>query len=76
MTLRSSVAAIASCASGLLLIAGTAQAITLPDSGSCNDSRADCLTITNTASSGGLALRAVGTSGAALSLPPPVAMLP
>ena len=64
MTLRSSVATIAACASTLILVTGTARAISLPDSGSCNDSRGDCLTITNTSTLGGVSLRGAGTGAA------------
>ncbi|HYQ41904.1 MAG TPA: tail fiber domain-containing protein [Polyangiaceae bacterium] len=64
MTLRTTIAAIASSVTSLVLAAGTAHAITLPDSGSCADSRGDCLRITNTATTGGVALRGVGSSAA------------
>jgi len=64
MTLRATIVTIASCVTSLLLAAGTAQAITLPDSGSCTDSRGDCLRITNNATTGGTALKGVGAGAA------------
>jgi len=67
MTLRASIVAIASCVTSLLLAAGTARAITLPDNSSCNDSRANCLRITNAATTGGNAILGISSSGTAVA---------
>jgi len=64
MTLRSSLVVAASCVGSLLLAAGTARAIPLPDSSSCS-SGGYCLRITNTAN--GTAITAGATSGFAVS---------
>jgi len=53
MALRASIVAIASCVTSLVLVAGTAQAISLPDSGSCSNS-STCLAITNNSSGGAI----------------------
>jgi hypothetical protein len=46
MTLRASVISVASCIGSLLFMAGSARAITLPDSGSCSTT-SPCLQISN-----------------------------
>ena len=67
MTLRASIATIATCVTGLLLAAGTAKALPLPDSGSCPGSRDNCLRITNTSSTGGNAILGIGVGGSGVA---------